>query len=57
MGSLDCRIGALEGYVERRVEAELEAMLELLEANLSAEEFRRVLEIVARADEEGPRGA
>ena len=46
MGSLNRRVGALEEYLESqvqaRMEAEIEAMLDVLEAKLSREEFLRV---------------
>ncbi len=51
-GGLDRRLGALEREVERRVEEELEEMLNLLEARLPREEFRRVAEILAADGEE-----
>jgi hypothetical protein len=43
----------LEAEVERRVEEELEAVLELLERELSREEFIRAAKILAYGDEEG----
>ena len=51
MGSLDKRAGALEEYIESRVEErmrlELEAMLDVLEEGLTREEFIKVVRIVA----------
>ena len=46
MGGMNRRVGALEEYIESqvqaRMEAEIEAMLDVLEAKLSREEFLRV---------------
>ena len=51
MGSLDKRVGALEEYIESRVEErmrlELEAILDVLEEGLTREEFIKVVRIVA----------
>jgi DNA-binding MurR/RpiR family transcriptional regulator len=41
---------ALEEYVDRRLVAEIEEMLRVLERNLSEAEFLRVAHILARAD-------
>ncbi len=51
-GGLDRRLGVLEARVERRVEEEFKAMLELLERELPREEFIRVVKILAHGDEE-----
>ncbi len=46
MGSLNKRAGALEGYIESQVEErmllEVEALLDVLEAKLTREEFVKV---------------
>jgi hypothetical protein len=53
VGSLNKRAGALEEYIESQVqerfEAEVEALVDLLEAKLSREEFVRVAHIVREA--------
>ncbi|MCA1717090.1 MAG: hypothetical protein LC781_09700 [Actinobacteria bacterium] len=57
MGGLEGRLGRLERVdelVERRVEEELEAVLDRLEEHLSPDEYKRVLRIIA-AQEEGGR--
>ena len=57
MGSIDGRLGALEARVEQRVEEEIDAVLDRLQKNLSHEEYRRVLEIIASGAEEARWGA
>jgi hypothetical protein len=53
VGSLKGRVGALEEYIESRVEEamrlEIEAMLDVLEEKLTREEFIKVARIVAEA--------
>jgi hypothetical protein len=54
-GGLDRRVGALEEYIESRVEErmrlEIEAMLDVLEENLTREEFIKVARIIAKVDD------
>jgi hypothetical protein len=56
VGSLNKRAGALEEYVERQVqerfEAEVEALVDLLEQKLTREEFVKVARIVRKARSE-----
>jgi hypothetical protein len=56
VGSTAKRIGALEEYIEGRVEErmreEIEALLDFLEARLAREEFIKVARIVAEAGDE-----
>jgi hypothetical protein len=47
---LDGVEAALEERVEERLEAEITAMLEVLERNLTREEFVKVARILAHAD-------
>ena len=53
MGSLKRRTGALEGYIEGQVrvrfEAEVEALVNLLEAKLTREEFLKFARMVMEA--------
>jgi hypothetical protein len=53
MGALKGRVEAFEGYIERRVEEELEreveAVLNVLEERLTREEFVKVVRIMAEA--------
>ena len=55
MGSLDRRVGALEEYinarVEERLEEEIEALVKVLEERLEREEFIKVARIVVEAGE------
>ena len=50
MGSLEKRTGALEEYIEsqvaERMRLEIEALLDVLEAKLTREEFLKVARIV-----------
>jgi hypothetical protein len=56
MGSLHRRTGALEEYIEsqiaERMRLEVEALLDVLEANLSREEFMKVARIVMETGED-----
>ena len=56
MGSLRERAGALEQYIESQVEErmllEIEAMLDVLEAKLTREEFLKVARIVMESGED-----
>jgi len=56
VGGLGKRVGALEGYVNARVEErlrlEIEAMLDVLEEQLTREEFIKVVRIVAEAGDD-----
>jgi hypothetical protein len=56
MGSLKGRVEAFEGYIERRVEEELERQVEeifkILEARLTREEFAKVVRILAKGESE-----
>jgi hypothetical protein len=54
-GGMDRRIGALEGLVERRVEEEIEAVLDLLGEHPPREEYERLLRLMAGQEEEGGR--
>ena len=60
MGGLNRRVGALEEFVEAqvkaRMEAEIEALLDLLEKHLTREEFLRIAQIVMESGE-GTNGA
>ena len=53
MGSLHKRTGALEEYIESQVQErmhlEVEAMLDVLEAKLTREEFLKVARIIVEA--------
>jgi hypothetical protein len=57
MGSLGKRVGALEAYINARVqekfEEEVEALVELLEERLEHDEFIKVARIVAEVGEDG----
>jgi len=57
VGSLQRRTGALEDYIESRVEErmrlEIEAMLDVLEEKLTREEFIKVARIVVEVGEDG----
>ena len=56
MGGLNRRVGALEEYIEAqvkaRMEAEIEALLDLLEKHLTREEFLRIAQIVMESGED-----
>jgi hypothetical protein len=56
VGSLNKRAGALEEYIESQVrvrfEAEVEALVDLLEEKLTREEFLKVAHIVLEARSE-----
>ncbi len=56
MGSLNKRAGALQEYIESQVqerfEAEVEALVDLLEEKLTREEFVKVARIVVEAGRE-----
>jgi hypothetical protein len=43
----------IEKRVQERVQEEITMLLDTLEASLPADEFRRVLEIASRMDEQG----
>jgi hypothetical protein len=55
MGSLRRRTGALEEYIESQVQErmrlEVEALLDVLEAKLTREEFLKVARIVMETEE------
>jgi hypothetical protein len=57
---MDKRLSAMEEYIEKRVEERLEEEIDhaltLLEKNLPADEFRRVLEVMAGESGEEERG-
>jgi hypothetical protein len=57
MGHVGKRVGALEEFIEsqvrERMQLEVEALLDLLEANLTREEFVRVARIVLEAGNDG----
>jgi hypothetical protein len=56
MGSLHRRTGALEEYIEsqiaERMRLEVEALLDVLEAKLTREEFMKVARIVMETGED-----
>jgi hypothetical protein len=60
VGGLNRRVGALEEYIESQVEQrmrlDVEAMLDVLEAKLTREEFIKVARIVMESGE-GTNGA
>jgi len=57
VGNLGKRVGALEAYINARVqerfEEEVAALVELLEERLEHDEFIKVARIVAEAGEDG----
>jgi hypothetical protein len=57
MGSLERRTGALEEYIESQVQErmhlEIEAILDVLEAKLTREEFLKVARIIMEAGDDG----
>ena len=56
MGGMNRRVGALEEFVEAqvraRMEAEVEALLDLLEKHLTREEFLRIAQLVLNSGED-----
>ena len=56
MGSLNRRAGALQEYIESQVEErmllEVEALIDVLEANLTREEFVKVARIILASRDE-----